>query len=249
VFMQKSPAPSQVAGPADTPREPAVAAASAGDGMVKLVSDPEGASVTINGNPTGLVTPADIAVSDLQRARVQLLKTGFRQHVVRAGDTQIRSGVVQVRLDALGTAPPAPPAVPPAPAAPASLSVTFTGSYPFEVVDGSRVIGDSGTEHTLTVPGPRVLRLRNSDYMLDYAVRVDANRKVVSPPALGRLTIRTPLETCKVWLAGRDLGYPPITEQKLAANDYRVEVRCPDGDTRTENVTVEAGKLNTKVIR
>ena len=44
------------------------------------------------------------------------------------------------------------------------------------MVDGARVIGESGTEHTLTLAGPRVLRLRNSEYMLDYSVRVDASR-------------------------------------------------------------------------
>jgi hypothetical protein len=129
------------------------------------------------------------------------------------------------------------------------LSITLKGSYPFEVVDGARVIGESGTEHTLTLAGPRVLRLRNSEYMLDSSVRVDASRTSANVPDLGRLTVRTPLETCNVWVAGRDLGYPPITDQKLAAGNHRVEVRCPDGNNRAETVAIEPGKLLTKVIR
>ena len=75
-------------------------------------------------------------------------------------------------------------------------------------------------------------------------MRVDASRTSASAPDLGRLTVRTPLETCNVWVAGRDLGYPPITDQKLAAGNYRVEVRCPDGNDRAETVTIEAGKLD-----
>ena len=78
---------------------------------------------------------------------------------------------------------------------------------------------------------------------------VDAGRTSGAPPDLGRLTIRTPLETCNVWVGGRDLGYPPITEQKLAAGNYRVEIQCPDGNTRTEQVTIDGGKSTTKVIR
>ncbi len=265
VFMQKpsgpAASPTAAAGAPASGRDAAVAPASTRDGMVKLVSDPAGAAVTINGNPTGLVTPADIAVSDLNGAKVQLSKSGFRPHLVRAGETQIRSGVVQVRLDSTGIgAPPAPgaavapPAAPAAPAVvtaavPTSFSVTLSGSYPFEVLDGSRVIGESASEHTLTIAGPRVLRLRNSDYLLDYSVRVDTGRTSATPPDLGRLTIRTPLETCNVWVGGRDLGYPPITEQKLAGGNYRVEIKCPDGVTKADTVTVDPGKLTTKVIR
>jgi eukaryotic-like serine/threonine-protein kinase len=249
VMMQRPSAPTAAAATSAADRNPAVSTASATDGMVKLVSDPDGAAVTINGNPTGLMTPADVAVSDLRGAKVQLSKSGFRPHLVRAGETQIRSGVVQVRLDAAGTGGPVPPSPPGTPSAPAALSVTLKGSYPFEVLDGARVIGESGTVHTLAVAGPRVLRLRNSEYLLDYSVRVDASRTSATAPDLGRLTVRTPLETCNVWVAGRDLGYPPITDQKLAAGNYRVEVRCPDGNDRAESVTIEGGKLNTKVIR
>jgi hypothetical protein len=205
--------------------------------------------VTINGNPTGLVTPADVAASDFVAGRVEVSMRGFRPQLVHAGETQIRNGVVQVRLEtARATVPPVTPAASTAPA-PATFSVTLTGTYPFEVVDGSRVISEQDTSHTLTLAGPRVLRLRNAEYLLDHPVRVDAGRTAVSPPDLGRLTVRTPLETCKVWVADRDLGYPPITEQRLAAGSYRVEVRCPDGTTKSDMATIEAGRSNTKVIR
>ena len=144
----------------------------------------------------------------------------------------------------VGRAPPVPPSPPGRPSAPATLSVTLKGSYPFEVVDGARVIGESGTEHTLTLAGPRVLRLRNSEYMLDYSVRVDASRTSAESPDLGRLTVRTPLETCNVWVAGRDLGYPPITDQKLAAGNLSRRGAVPGREQQGRDRDDRAGQLN-----
>ena len=233
VFMQKpsgpAASPTAAAGAPASGRDAAVVPVSTRDGMVKLVSDPAGAAVTINGNPTGLVTPADIAVSDLERrksaALEERLPSAPRARGRNADPQRRRAGAARLRRDRSAARPwggcraarrPAAPPVVTA-AVPTSFSVTLSGSYPFEVLDGSRVIGESASEHTLTIAGPRVLRLRNSDYLLDYSVRVDAGRTSATPPDLGRLTIRTPLETCNVWVGGRDLGYPPITEQKLAA--------------------------------
>ena len=249
VMMQRPSAPAAAAATSAADRNPAVSTASATDGMVKLVSDPDGAAVTINGNPTGLMTPAEIAVSDLKGAKVQLSKSGFRPHLVRAGETQIRSGVVQVRLDAAGTGGPVPPSPPGAPSAPAALSVTLKGSYPFEVLDGARVIGESGTEHTLARGRPAraaAPQQRVHARLLGARGRQPHFCQRPRPRTLHRSHAARDVQRVG---RGRDLGYPPITDQKLAAGNYRVEVRCPDGNSRAETVTIEGGKLNTKVIR
>jgi hypothetical protein len=68
-------------------------------------------------------------------------------------------------------------------------------------------------------------------------------------PAPGTLTIRTPLETCTVVIAGRDLGFPPITNLKLAAGNYRVELKCPDGNNKTAAVAIAPGQPRTEIIR
>jgi hypothetical protein len=53
-----------------------------------------------------------------------------------------------------------------------------------------------------------------------------------------------------VFIAGRDLGFPPITDHRVAAGTYRVELRCPDeGDNKTATVSVPAGQPKTEIIR
>ena len=249
VMMQRPSAPAAAGPTSAADRNPAVSTASATDGMVKLVSDPDGAAVTINGNPTGLITPAEIAVSDLKGAKVQLSKSGFRPHLVRAGETQIRSGVVQVRLDAGGHGR--------ASAALASRSAVRAGrpvrhaERQLSLRGGRWCARHRRVGHGAHADASRPARAAAPQQRVHarLPVRVDATRTSASAPDLGRLTVRTPLETCNVWVAGRDLGYPPITDQKLAAGNYRVEVKCPDGNDRAESVTIEGGKLNTKVIR
>ena len=60
---------------------------------------------------------------------------------------------------------------------------------------------------------------------------------------------RTTLETCKVLIAGRDFGYPPLTAQPVAAGSDQLQLRCPDGTTRSSRVSVSAGETRTEVIR
>jgi serine/threonine-protein kinase len=218
------------------PVEPAVDhAAAATATMVKLVSDPVGAAITINGNPTGLVTPANVAVSDLQTMRVRLAKTGFRPADVQAAETQIRSGVVQVRLEPEAT----------------GVTVSLAGSYPFEVLDGASVVSPAATRHEIALPAARSLRLRAREYLLDMPVKTDTGGRRVSftVPEPGRLTLRTTLETCSIMIGGRDFGFPPLTDQRIAPGTYRVELRCPDGDSRTASVTLASGQSRLEVIR
>ncbi len=43
-----------------------------------------------------------------------------------------------------------------------------------------------------------------------------------SAPDLGKLSLLTTFETCKVVIGGRDFGYPPLSEQPLAPGTYEV---------------------------
>jgi hypothetical protein len=106
--------------------------------------------------------------------------------------------------------------------------------------------------HDLAVDSARTLRLRAPDVLLDSPLRVDGaigSRVTASAPALGRLTLRTTLETCKVVIGGRDFGYPPLTAQPVAAGSYELQLRCPDGTSRSSRVSVVAGETRTEVIR
>jgi hypothetical protein len=189
----------------------------------------------VNGQEAG-VTPADVALADLRGGKVRLSKRGFRATDVRASASQVQSGVVLMKLDP----------------EPTGISVAVTGSYPFEVWDGSRKISSASTRHDIAVDSARTLRLRAPDVLLDSPLRVDGatgSRVSAAAPALGRLTLRTTLETCKVVIGGHDFGYPPLTAQPVAAGSYELQLRCPDGTTRSSRVSVSAGETRTEVIR
>ncbi len=111
-------APGASPAPSAPPADPARAAE-----RVKLVSDPEGARILVNGQDTG-VTPADVALADVRGGKVRLSKRGYRAADVRASASQVESGVVLMKLVA----------------EPTGISVAVSGSYPFEMWDGSRKI-------------------------------------------------------------------------------------------------------------
>jgi hypothetical protein len=67
-------------------------------------------------------------------------------------------------------------------------------------------------------------------------------------PATGELSVRTGRETCKVFLNDAPLGYPPIAKLRVAAGKYRLTLSCPDGDSETQIVAVEAGATEVATI-
>jgi hypothetical protein len=232
-----SASPSTVSGAAPSTGTPAApgAGAPASAAHVKLVSDPEGARITINGNESG-VTPADIALADLKGARVRLSKRGYRASDVKATASQIDSGVVLVKLES----------------EPAGIALQVSGAYPFEIWDGARKISSAASKHDLVIESARTLRLKSSEVLLDMPLKVEGgvgSRVAASAPALGRLTLRTPLETCKVVAGGRDFGYPPLNEQPMAAGTHQVSLKCPDGTSKDVSVTITAGQTRTEVVR
>jgi hypothetical protein len=112
------------------------------------------------------------------------------------------------------------------------------------------VLSRSATRHDLTLAEPGTLRLRAPEYLLDMPLRADSPSGRVSYelPAAGRLSVRTRMETCKVWIGGRDFGFPPIADQRVAPGTYELELRCPDGESPEKKVTVPAGGSITEVL-
>ncbi|HXE80557.1 MAG TPA: serine/threonine-protein kinase [Vicinamibacterales bacterium] len=224
-----APAPSASAGVPAV--QPAAAAA-----VVKIVSDPEGAQISIGGVDTGLVTPADVSREDVMAARVRLSKPGYRPATVRATDAQLQSGVVLARLEPV----------------PVGVAVSLSAPFAFEVLQGSKVISPAKPWHEFTLAQPGSLRLRASSILLDTAVKVDGSsgRFSYELPAPGRLTVRTRKETCTVFIGGRDFGYPPVNDQQLAPGTHTVELRCPDeADNASKKVTIASGQSVIEVVQ
>ena len=216
-------------------RAPPPPAVPAPAGMIKVVTSPEGARVLIGGREVGL-TPADIAIDEIRSGRVRVALRGYRGAAVTAAPSQIEAGVVLVTLEA----------------APTGIDVQVGGSYPFEIWDGNNKISMRSARHDITVEPPKTLRLVASDVLLNAPLRVERSstgRVTASAPELGRLSLLTTFETCKVMIAGRDFGYPPLSEQPLAPGTYEVVLKCPDGGGKNARVTIEAGQTRRETIR
>jgi hypothetical protein len=222
------------AAPAGAPPPPAppAAPAPAAAGMLKVVSSPEGARVLIGGRDWG-VTPADVSIEEIRAGRVRVAMRGYRSATVTATPSQIEAGVALVTLET----------------APTGVDLAASGSYPFEIWDGSSKLSASAARHDLTVEPNRTLRLVAPAVLLNQPVRVGASGRVsVSAPELGRLTLLTTFETCEVLVGGRNFGYPPIN-QSLAPGTYDVVLKCPDGTGKNSRVTIASGQTRRETIR
>ena len=224
-----APASAPAAGPAPAAPPPAPA------GMLKVVTAPEGAQVQVSGRDAG-VTPADVPLEDIRSGRVRVSMHGYRGAAVTASASQIDAGVVLVTLET----------------APTGVDVRLAGSYPFEVWDGTTRLSPRAARHDVTVEPPRTLRLVASDVLLNSSLRVDraaGTRMNASAPTLGKLTLLTTFETCKVTIGGRDFGYPPLTDLPLAPGTYDVVLKCPDGEDKNARVTIASGTTRRETIR
>ncbi|OFW03947.1 MAG: hypothetical protein A3H96_16010 [Acidobacteria bacterium RIFCSPLOWO2_02_FULL_67_36] len=209
---------------------------------LEITSDPPGAAIIVDGRDTHKVTPAEIPLEGSKRPRrVRLTKRSFEPRDVIVSDDVLQQGKLTVTLDPANTSP-----------VTVDVAPASEGSYPFEVLDGSRVISAAATSHHLTVSGRRSLRLRAPEYFLDQSVTVDpasGRQAHFQAPGLGRLTVRTPLETCTVMIAGRSLGFPPIVNVPIAAGKYTVQLKCQSEPNRQAAVTISARQDSVEIIR
>jgi eukaryotic-like serine/threonine-protein kinase len=228
------PSTSTSSGTAATPT-PTPPPAPAPAGMIKVVSSPEGARVLVRGREVG-VTPVDVAIDEIRAGRVRVALRGYRAAGVTAAPSQIDAGVVLVTLEA----------------APSGIDVQVAGSYPFEIWDGNNRISQRSARHEISVEQPKTLRLVAPEVLLNAPLRIErtgTGRVSASAPDLGKLSLLTTFETCKVMIGGRDFGYPPLSEQPLAPGTYEVVLKCPTGEGKNARVTIESGQTRRETIR
>lgn len=132
------------------------------------------------------------------------------------------------------------------------VSVTLTGGYPFEVMDGGRSISPAATSHELRQPAGKALTVRSSQYFLNQTVRVEGS--VNQPfefavPGLGSLDVRSVQETCDVVIQNKKLGNPPLVVKEIAAGSYKVDLVCGTDVVKSAYATVRAGSTYVAAIR
>jgi len=206
--------------------------------ILTIASEPPGAGIVIDGAETGRTTPADIAIGAAAPSEVRLTREGAPPVSVPVTAADLVRGRIDVKLPAVPR--PDPTSV-----------VTLTGPYPFEVLADDRVISPAAERHEVSVSGRRVLRVRAGDVFLNQQYPVEATGRpiVLRAPDLGRLTIRTPYETCRLAIDGQDIGYPPVASLPVAAGTHRIVQTCGDGAGRQLAITIGAGGSHTEYIR
>jgi len=199
---------------------------------LKVASEPAGASIILNGRDTKQATPASITLQGPGPHRLQLTKRGFVSKTVNLEAQDVRAGEVNYTLEEVKVV---------------VVPISISSAYPVEVFDGGRSISKPSDSHQLKLPAGTTIRVKNPEYMLDAAVRVDGKTDYQAP-ALGYLTVLTRYETCNVKIGAKDLGYPPITKLPIVVGQYKVDIVCPGGQSPNGQFVTIAPN-NTAVAR
>jgi hypothetical protein len=197
--------------------------------VIVVSTSPAGARIALNGSDTGQVTPAAVSLGGRFPGALALSLKGYQPLTVALTESDAQSGKKDFKLVRE--------------AGPVRLIVS--ASYPFEILQGSRVLSTSATRHEVTVqPGGSGLVARNPEFLLNTPLAVDFGRSQaeVSLPAAGTLAVFSAVETCSVVVDGQDLGFPPIPRKAAAAGGHTVTLKCAEGKDEVRRVTVAAGE-------
>lgn len=208
----------------------------AAQAILRVVSSPRDAKVTIDGVATDLVTPAEIKLGTKPPSTVGLTLKGYEPVTVTISAADIERGSIVYDFK---------------PVSATTIKLVITGGYPFAVWDGGRLKSAASTRHDLTdVVVGRTLQLKAPEVFLDWPLRVDAGMKSVPAPGLGSISFGSSRETCRVVLDGRELDNPPFTQDRVAAGRHDVQLKCPGtSQAPSVKVVVSAGERQQVTLR
>jgi hypothetical protein len=217
------------AGGAKAPAGGRGAGATNGADLVSVSSVPAGARITLNGTDTGKVTPAPLALGGKVPSTIELSLKGYQPLSANLTDADLKAGNKEFKLLRE--------------AGPVRLSVS--GTYPVEVMQGEKVLSAPANKHEVTIqPGASNVTVRSKEYLLNWPVSIDFQRSSldVTVPAPGTLTVYSQVETCMITADGQDIDYQPILKKPIAAGSHTIGLKCPDGKSDSQKVSVAAGE-------
>jgi hypothetical protein len=132
------------------------------------------------------------------------------------------------------------------------VTVSLTGTYPFEVFDGARSISAPATSHQLKQPAGKALRMQAPKYFMSQTLRVEGSPTdpfSFAAPGLGSLDVRSAQETCEVMIGRQALGNPPLVVKEIAAGSYKVDIVCGGDVVKTHYAVVREGQTYVAAIR
>jgi serine/threonine protein kinase len=191
-------------------------------------TEPPGATVTVDGETVGGVTPLDLALDPETEHRVVASLEGYSPR-----ETRVEKGSAPQSLD-LALERIAPDGV-----------VAIASSYPLDVLWRGRALSRGEVSPRVSVPGGRqVLTLVSSSLFLraDVTVQVPPRGETsLAAPLAGKLNVRAVPDNCEVFVDGTFVDYPPILDRPVAAGRHTVSFRWPDGAKAEETVEVKGG--------
>ncbi|HUG54278.1 MAG TPA: serine/threonine-protein kinase [Vicinamibacteria bacterium] len=192
---------------------------------IPLVTEPAGASVSVDGVAVPGVTPLTIAVDPAREHRVSVRLDGHATREVRLAAGAAASEM-RVTLEPSG-----PPG-----------RVAISAPYPVEVSWRGRVLSKAQPSPEVSLPaGRHTLTLSAPTYFLRLSVAVDVRPPAVTQlaaPPLGRINIRAIPDNCRIFIDGAFVEYPPILDRAIATGPHKVAFKWPDGSEREESVEV-----------
>jgi serine/threonine protein kinase len=233
--------------PPDGPKSPAPAVDGATDvarpvpnAPIRINSTPPGATISIDGRRSSLLTPARIELPSGSRRTIRVEKTGWKPAETTLSTDDWVRGQITLSLAPL-----------------AKVLIEASGDYPFQVLDGTRVASSAATHHSLSVVVPTTITFRAQEYFLDeHRYFESSGTWSYAAPALGTLRIQLVprLEKCRVSVRrandspahARDFGYQPLPDIPVARGNYAVDLNCPSG--RGPTVTREVFAHQTYLV-
>jgi serine/threonine protein kinase len=194
-----------------------------------IVTEPPGASVTVDGQAVKGTTPLTVSVDPAREHRIAVRLEGHAPQEVGVA-AGAAAAPVRFTLDALGP----------------QGRVAVSAAYPLDVIWRGKVLSHGQPSPEVGVPaGRQVLTLVAPTYFLRQNVTVDVPRPpaaaAVAAPALGKINIRANPDNCQVFIDGEFVEYPPILDRAIAAGEHRVAFKWPDGARHEESVQVARG--------
>jgi serine/threonine protein kinase len=198
---------------------------------LRIVSNPSGAAILLNGVAVDGVTPLSIEVDMSQAQRLELRLAGYAPHkTIISASAPIRE---ELHFDLRPIMP--------------LTAVVVASSYPIDLLWNDRIMARRQTSPRIEIPrGRHALRIEASEYFLrtDVVVDVADTPLSVSAPALGRLNVRANPDNCDIYIDGVFADNPPMHGRLIASGAHVVEFRWPDGFRTRKTVDVTAGGVS-----
>jgi hypothetical protein len=202
---------------------------------VRVEAEPPDVTIRIDGIDIGRATPADLTIPAPGPQRIQASKAGYEPIDRPITAAEINAGVIHFKL----TSTPIP-----------TVRLRAKADYPFEIVDGDRVISRENTTHDVNVVPSRALSFRSTKYFLKMPINLTQSSSPFQLPALGSIQIRavTRYGACEARVDGLHFGSVD-DERQVVAGRHQAQIVCDGKIELGKEFDVQPGRNSPVTMR